>query len=50
MVRWRGVPRPAPPGGALQHEHMHNPDDAAMLNLNAQHLWNRATHHLRLGW
>jgi hypothetical protein len=27
-------PRPAPPGGALQHEHMPNPDDAIMLIFN----------------
>jgi hypothetical protein len=27
-------PCPAPPGRALQHEHMINPDDAAMLTLN----------------
>ena len=30
----RDQPRPAPPGGALQHEHIPNPDDAAMLTPN----------------
>jgi hypothetical protein len=31
-------PRPAPPGGALQHEHTLNPDDATVLIFNdAQH-------------
>jgi len=28
----------APPGGALQREHMLNPDDAAMLILNVRQL------------